>query len=64
MPTYEYECNVCGHQLEAEQSIKDKPLEECPKCRVLSLKRLISSNTNFVLKGDGWAGDGYSSTKK
>lgn len=57
--TYEYACNCCNHQFEIEQSIKDKPLEECPRCLVAALKRLISGGI-FVLKGDGWYRDGYS----
>lgn len=57
--TYEYHCAVCNHDFEATQSIKDDPHAECPKCKVVSNKRLISC-TNFVLKGDGWAKDLYS----
>lgn len=65
MPTYEYECEA-GHLFEVEQSIKDAPLKECPMwhnpleprmCKK-KCKRLISA-TSFVLKGDGWAKDGY-----
>lgn len=56
---YEYACKCCNHQFETEQSIKDEPLQECPKCRICALKRLISGGT-FILKGDGWAADNYS----
>lgn len=59
MITYEYKCDCCDHTLEIEQSIKDKPIVECPKCKVCALKRQIS-NTSFVLKGAGWAKDLYS----
>jgi len=58
MPTYHYACNVCKHEFEAEQSIKDEPLLECPLCRVCALYRLIYPS-EFVLKGDCWAKDGY-----
>jgi putative FmdB family regulatory protein len=61
MPTYEYKCRVCRHELEAEQAITDEPLRECPKCLVCALERLISGGAGFVLKGDGWAADGYAS---
>lgn len=64
MITYEYECGCCGNVLEVQQSIKDDPLKECPKCKVCALQRLISKNTTFVLKGDGWAKDLYSSPKR
>jgi len=58
MPTYEYKCNG-GHQFETRQSIKDKPLSKCPECG-RKCHRLISGSS-FILKGSGWAKDGYSS---
>lgn len=63
MPTYEYRCKVCGNEFEVQQSIKDEPLAECKKCRVWSDNRLVSGGA-FVLKGDGWAKDLYSSSKE
>lgn len=57
---YEYACSVCGSTFELEQSIKDAPLTECVKCNALGVKRLVSGGT-FVLRGDGWARDSYSS---
>jgi putative FmdB family regulatory protein len=57
--TYEYECKSCNHQFEAEQSIKDPPLTNCPRCKTDFLRKLISKST-FVLKGSGWAADNYS----
>jgi putative FmdB family regulatory protein len=62
MPTYEYRCTSCDHQLEAFQSIKDAPLKLCPACSKESLERLISGG-NFILKGGGWYKDLYSSPK-
>jgi putative FmdB family regulatory protein len=62
--TYEYRCAVCDHTFEAEQSIKDEPLEDCPNCHEGTLKRLISGGQGFVLRGDGWFKDGYSSSKE
>jgi putative FmdB family regulatory protein len=62
MPTYEYRCQSCAHELEAFQSIKDAPLTECPACRQPRLERLISA-TSFQLKGGGWYKDLYSSSK-
>lgn len=59
MPTYEYECKGCGHKWEADQSIKDEPLKECPLCKAAEAKRLISG-TNFILLGGCWEKDGYS----
>jgi putative FmdB family regulatory protein len=59
MPTYEYECDACGHHFAAEQRITAEPLKSCPSCRKKKLKRLITSG-NFLLKGGGWYKDGYS----
>lgn len=63
MPTYTYGCRVCGNEFEIEQSIKDEPSAECPKCRIYTKNRLIVGTT-FVLKGDGWAKDLYSKASK
>ena len=58
MPTYEYACSSCQREWEAEQSIKDPPITECPECGQKSAKRLIS-RTSFSLQGSGWAASGY-----
>ena len=62
MPTYEYQCQACGHQMEAFQRITEAALTDCPSCGKPSLQRLISSG-NFLLKGGGWYKDGYGSQK-
>jgi len=66
MPTYEYACTACANEWEEEQSIKDPPLTECPKCHHATAKRQISRGAGFILKGGGWYSDLYSSssTKK
>ena len=51
MPTYQYICEQCGHQLEKFQKMADAPLTECPKCGG-TLKRLITEGSGFVLKND------------
>jgi len=51
--TYEYKCDACAHEFEAEQSITEPPLVTCPRCKQDALKRLISSGV-FVLNGRGW----------
>ena len=53
MPIYEYQCNACGHRLEALQKISDKPLKKCPECGENQLKKLVSAAA-FRLKGGGW----------
>lgn len=54
MPTYEYECDACGHKLEELQSFNDAPLKKCPKCKKNKLERLISGGAGIIFKGDGF----------
>jgi putative FmdB family regulatory protein len=63
MPIYEYQCSICGHQLEVLQSMSDKPLTECPNCHKPGLNKLISPS-GFQLKGTGWYKTDYSSKGK
>ncbi|MEZ5505438.1 MAG: zinc ribbon domain-containing protein [Gammaproteobacteria bacterium] len=53
MPIYEYECQSCGHQLEAIQKMSDAPLKDCPQCAQAALKKRISA-AGFRLSGGGW----------
>lgn len=53
MPIYEYQCQQCGHELEALQKISDPPLTDCPKCQAPALQKLVSA-ASFRLKGGGW----------
>ncbi len=53
MPTYEYQCNACGHKLEAFQKMSESPLVDCPACHQASLQKLVSA-AGFQLKGTGW----------
>jgi putative FmdB family regulatory protein len=53
MPIYEYQCEACGHQLEAIQKVSDAPLRDCPACGEPRLRKLISA-AGFRLKGTGW----------
>jgi putative FmdB family regulatory protein len=59
MPTYEYQCKACQHTWEADQSIKDDALKDCPECKEPEAKRLVSGGTGFQLQGKGWSSDGY-----
>ena len=52
MPTYQYACITCGHQLEAVQSFTDPALTECPECAG-RLRKLFSS-VGVVFKGSGF----------
>jgi putative FmdB family regulatory protein len=53
MPFYEYQCNNCGHALEAMQKVSDPPLKKCPDCGKPQLRKLMSAPV-FRLKGGGW----------
>ena len=68
MPTYEYECQKCGHRFEEFQSMKDAPLTKCPECKG-KVKRLIGAGAGFIFKGSGfyitdYRSSGYSEKKK
>jgi putative FmdB family regulatory protein len=52
MPTYEYRCKDCGHELEVVQSFSEPPLTECAVCRG-SLRKVFSP-VGVVLKGSGF----------
>lgn len=54
MPTYEYSCKQCGHDLEVFQRMSDEPLETCPECQTPSLKRKIGRGAGIIFKGGGF----------
>ena len=55
MPTYEYQCQKCGHTFEEIQSIKAEPLVKCVKkgCRG-KVRRLIGAGAGLLFKGSGF----------
>ena len=56
MPTYEY---VCDNEHRTERFQKEYvPRIVCPVCG-RPADKVPSTGTSFVLKGDGWASDGY-----
>ncbi|UWZ55380.1 FmdB family transcriptional regulator [Dactylosporangium aurantiacum] len=62
MPTYQYACTACGHQLEAVQSFTDDALTECPQCQGRLRKQF--SAVGVVFKGSGfYRTDSRSTTK-
>ena len=52
MPTYQYACTACGHQLEAVQAFSDEPLTVCPACE--GRLRKVFSAVGIVFKGSGF----------
>jgi len=61
MPTYEYECQKCGHRFDEFQSMTAKPLVRCPKCKG-KLKRLVGAGAGFLFKGSGFYATDYRSS--
>ncbi|HNQ88489.1 MAG TPA: zinc ribbon domain-containing protein [Verrucomicrobiota bacterium] len=61
MPTYHYLCAKCGHEFEAFQSIKAKPLKTCPKEHCPkprwgkgAVRRQLSAGAGILFKGSGF----------
>jgi putative FmdB family regulatory protein len=54
MPTYDYQCEQCGHTFETFQSMRDDPLVDCPACSTPNLRRLITGGTGVIFKGSGF----------
>ena len=52
MPTYQYRCTACGHDLEATQKFSDPSLTECPNCGG-SLRKVFNA-VGVVFKGSGF----------
>lgn len=53
MPSYDYECTVCGHRFEAFQNMSDPPLTDCPQCGK-RVRRLIGGGTGIIFRGSGF----------
>ena len=60
MPTYDYECQKCGHTFEKFQSMLDEHLKRCPECKG-KLKRLIGTGAGVIFKGSGFYETDYRS---
>jgi putative FmdB family regulatory protein len=53
MPTYEYECKVCGYTFDVFQNMSDAPVKVCPECGK-EVRRLIKGGTGVIFKGSGF----------
>lgn len=51
MPTYDYQCEACGHEFEAFHAMSAEPLAECPECREPKLIKLISPGAAVIVRG-------------
>lgn len=68
MPTYEYECNRCGHRFELFQRMTAPPRKRCPRCRG-AVRRLFGTGGGMIFKGSGfyvtdYRSDSYKQQKK
>jgi putative FmdB family regulatory protein len=61
VPTYDYRCRGCGHELEIFQSMSEGPKRKCPECGRLKLQRLIGMGAGFLFKGSGFYTTDYRS---
>jgi len=65
MPVYVYECPNCKSTWKIEYKVEERDIwtHLCNKCNTKDMshvmKRIIAP-TSFILKGSGWAKDGYS----
>jgi putative FmdB family regulatory protein len=61
MPTYDYQCDACGHTFEEWQSFKDDALTKCPACKKKKLRRLFGGGAAILFKGSGFYETDYRS---
>ena len=61
MPTYDYRCESCGHELEIFQSMSESPKRKCPACGRLKLRRQIGTGAGVIFKGSGFYQTDYRS---
>jgi putative FmdB family regulatory protein len=61
MPTYDYECDGCGHRFELFQAISEEPKKKCPQCKKSRLRRLFGTGAALMFKGSGFYQTDYRS---
>ena len=54
MPTYDYQCDECGHEFELFQQMSAPVKRKCPECGLLKLRRLIGTGAGVLFKGSGF----------
>lgn len=63
MPTYDYECDACGHTFELFQRMDDKRKKKCAECGQLKLVRLFGAGGAVLFKGSGFYTTDYRSSE-
>ena len=61
MPTYDYQCDACGHTFELFQGINDPVETKGPACNKKKLRRLLGTGAAIVFKGSGFYQTDYRS---
>lgn len=61
MPTYDYECDACGHEFELFQGINESVKKKCPECKKNKLRRLFGTGGAIMFKGSGFYQTDYRS---
>ena len=61
MPTYDYECDACGHEFELFQAMSDAVKRKCPECGKQKLRRLFGTGGAIMFKGSGFYQTDYRS---
>ena len=61
MPTYDYECDSCGHKFELFQQISEAQKKKCPECKKNKLRRLFGTGAAIMFKGSGFYQTDYRS---
>ncbi len=61
MPTYDYECDACGHEFELFQGINEPVKKKCPECKKNKLRRLFGTGGAIMFKGSGFYQTDYRS---
>jgi putative FmdB family regulatory protein len=59
MPTYDYACEACGHEFEHFQSMSERRLAKCPKCKKSRLVRKVGGGAGVIFKGSGFYATDY-----
>ncbi len=62
MPTYDYRCTACEHEMELFQSITESAKRKCPECGKNKLERLIGTGGGIIFKGSGFYETDYRSS--
>ena len=64
MPTYDYKCTSCGHELEAFHAMSAEPLVDCPQCNQPELIKLVGMGAAVIVRGTETPCHGGRSIKK